>query len=61
MLHRPGDRPSHTSETVRPDGEWRRVELFLSGGDEEHPFGDTVLGADGEGEVWFDEMCFEPL
>ncbi len=61
VLHRMGDRPVHGSAKVGPNSDWHRVEVTYTARGDDAPFVDTVLRAEGSGEVWFTELAFDAI
>lgn len=62
ILFSRGNRPNHLSVEVGPDtADWTQVTVELVAQGDEAPFADTVLCAQGEGQAWFSDLCFEPL
>jgi hypothetical protein len=61
ILFHPGDSPSHPSPKVGPDSDWTYAEAAFTARGDDAPFADTVLCAEGNGQVWFTGMAFEPV
>jgi hypothetical protein len=60
-LFRAGDRAIQTSKKVGPNSTWTQVQASVTGQKDEVPFAIPFLSAEGKGEVWFTDPCFEPI
>jgi hypothetical protein len=60
-LFRCGDGPIHTSKKVGPNAPWTRVDVSVTGRQDEVPFACLSVCAEGKGDVWFTDPCFEPV